>query len=105
MKAIIKELSFEDKRKLFATIPESPKPGDWSFNEKKELVQTNQSTCVWFNTTVVGPVNEGVSVVDGEEVEILFLCAKRDKCQYPYCAGSCEGNKGFYIPEKESRGY
>ena len=80
-------------------------PGDLSFNGDNIICQVNQSTCIWFDYKVIGEVNSGVDVVDGEMVDIFFKCAARDKCNYPFCGSACPGNDGFYIPGREERGY
>lgn len=81
------------------------KPGDLSYNRAGIICQANQSTCIFFEVKVIGQINKGVEVSDNEDIEILFKCAKKSECTYPFCGGSCGGNEGFYVAGKEERGY
>lgn len=82
------------------------RPGDLVINGEGEIVQCNQSTCVWFTQKVVGKVNQGVKVVEGEEVTLAYDCLAAEKCGYPWCSGWCPGsNPQFRIQGKESRKY
>lgn len=95
-KAIIKKLQVEGRWALFAvTSEEKIKPGDWVYNVDKEVFQCNQISCVYYKENVVGKINEGVPVEDGQEVEIRFRCAPED-CNYPFC-NPCAGNTLFWI--------
>jgi hypothetical protein len=106
MKATIKLLTDElGIQKFYATSKEKVNPGDFSFNGENQIVQANQSTCVWFTHKVIGLVNPSVKVEDGEEVLILFKCAKEKHCGYPFCGKECGGNSGFYVAGREDRGY
>lgn len=100
MEAIVRII----KDTAYATVKEKVNPGDFVINNG-ELLQVNQSTCIFYDYKVEGPINPAVSVSEGEKIEILYKCALEDKCNYPFCAGICKGNKGFWVMGKENRGY
>lgn len=77
-------------------------PGDLVINGD-DILQVNQSTCVFYNEKVIGTTK--VNVSDGDSVEIRFKCGKGKDCNYPFCNGSCGGNKDFYLLGIEERGY
>ncbi len=91
--------------KPFAIIKEKVKPGDYvaAFGV---LAQVNQSTSIYYDRKVIGPVNELISVTEGEEVELVFDCKAESNCNYPFCGNACPGNKAeFRILGKEQRKY
>lgn len=91
--------------KMYAVSIEQLKPGDYGFNCDNEIVQVNQSTCIFHRNKVIGEVNQSLPLKDGQVVTILWKCKKEKNCQYPFCTNECEGNSGFYVQGYEDRGY
>lgn len=52
-----------------------------------------------------GEINPDVIVSEGEEIDILFKCAYKEKCGYPFCGFYCGGNSGFYVAGIEEISY
>lgn len=89
----------------YATVKDFVKPGDF-VPSAGEVVQVNQSTCFFFESKIVGKVNKGVDVKEGEEVELVFDCKAEERCSYPFCGKACPGSKTqFRIFGKEDRKY
>ncbi len=105
MKGTIKNLKTEIGEGLFVTIETKVSPGDWTFNIDNELIQVNQSLCVYFNHKVLGTVNHGWALKDGDEVTVLFDCTLKTDCKFPFCNGVCQGSESFYLPDYENRRY
>lgn len=91
--------------KMYAVSNEYLKPGDYGFNEENEIVQVNQSTCIFHTKKVIGEINQNLPLNDGDVVNILWKCKKENNCSYPFCNSQCKGNSGFYIEGYEKRGY
>ena len=106
MEVIIKSLKdSKGKNKLYAVSPEQMKPGDFGFNVDNEIVQVNQSTCIFHKHKVIGEINQDLPLKDGDSATILWKCKKESNCRYPFCTNECEGNSGFYVMGYEERGY
>lgn len=91
--------------KLYAVSQEQLKPGDLGFNIDNEIVQVDQSTCIFHQNKVIGEINQNLPLKDGDTVTILWKCKKESNCRYPFCTNECEGNSGFYVMGYEERGY
>jgi hypothetical protein len=108
MEVIIRFLkeSINSEAKPFAVVKDNVRPGDKSFNTEGLILTANQSTCIFFDFIIVGPVNEGVEVQDNEHVDIFFDCDKKENCNYPFCGKQCSGSTAkFRIGGKEPRSY
>lgn len=53
-----------------------------------KLITVNQSTCVFFDSKIVGTLNKIHNYKEGEELELFWDCIK-EACGYPFCG--CEG--------------
>jgi len=105
MKALVRQLKVEDKEALFLVIHTTLQAGDWGVSEDGELVQVNQSTCIFHAQKVLGVANTAFNLKEGDFVDVRFRCDKLDKCAYPFCTGSCNGATNYYLPDFEPRGY
>lgn len=92
-------------RKYAVSKEEILKAGDFGYNNENEVVQVNQSTCIFHSEKVIGEINQELPLNDGDIATILFKCKNKSDCNYPFCSGSCEGNDGFYVSGYEERGY
>lgn len=82
------------------------KPGGLTYNNKDILIEVNQSLCVWAEWKVLGAINQGLPVKDGEEITLVWDCKAEENCGYPFCGKACPGNKKkFRIQEYEKRNY
>lgn len=105
MKALVRKLKLEGKEALFLVLHTTLQAGDWGISEDGEVVQVNQSTCIFHAQKVLGTANPSFNLKDGDIVEIRFKCFYLDICQYPFCSGNCKGVKDYYLPDFETRGY
>ncbi|MGB0881869.1 MAG: hypothetical protein ACPGSO_02870 [Vicingaceae bacterium] len=72
----------------YAEIEANVKPGDWIAKDG-ELMQVNQSTCIFFDAKIVSSLPFDYDYSEGDELDLFWDCRK-EPCDYPFCG--CSGD-------------
>jgi hypothetical protein len=72
-----------------AEIKQQVKAGDTVLKDG-ELIVVNQSTCVFFDSVIVGVLKQQYNYKEGEELNLVWDCRK-EPCGYPFCG--CKGEE------------